>query len=253
MIAALPMYDWPEVAGATDALWAALRVRIAEAGFDAPLALTRDAPLPRIWSAEDLLIAQTCGLPYVAGAARAARLVGTPIYEVEGCAGPAYRSALVARRGAGGLEALRGARFARNEAGSLSGWAAPLDLLGRDFFGEIVETGAHRASVQAVAEGRADLAAVDAVAWRLARLHEPASEALEVVGWTAPFPATPFITSALHDGSERAALRAAFAETLADPMAEEARVALGLAGIAPATDADYDPVRRLARTVRAAG
>ncbi len=250
MIAALPMYDWPEVAEATDALWSALRVRLTEAGFDAPFALTRDAPLPEIWGSADLLIAQTCGLPYVAGAARAARLVGTPIYEVEGCAGPSYRSALVARRGASDLESLRGARFARNGAESLSGWAAPLDLLGRDFFGEILDTGAHRESVKAVAEERADFAAVDAVAWRLARLHEPASEALEVVGWTEPAPATPFVTSALHDGAERAAIRAILAETLTDPLAEAACAELGLAGIVAASDADYDPVRRLARAVR---
>ena len=252
MIAALPMYDWPEVADATDALWAALRPRLADAGFAPPETLTRDRPLADIWGDADLLFAQTCGMPYVAGDARAARLVGTPIYEVEGCAGPAYRSAVVARKGTA-VEDLTGARFAANGYDSLSGWAAPLALLGRAALGAPVLTGAHRASVVAVAEQRADFAAIDAVAWDLARRFEPAAEALEAVAWTDPAPATPFVTSARHDGRERAALRAALADTLASSEAAPARETLKLAGVVPASDPDYDPVRALARTVRDAG
>ena len=45
-VAALPMYDWPEIAPATDRLWAALRDHLRAAGVAAPDALTRDRPLP---------------------------------------------------------------------------------------------------------------------------------------------------------------------------------------------------------------
>jgi ABC-type phosphate/phosphonate transport system substrate-binding protein len=48
-----------------------------------------------------------------------------------------------------------------------------------------VETGGHRQSVQAVADGRADVAAIDAVCWALAGRHEDAAvEKLRVINRT---------------------------------------------------------------------
>ncbi|HKK35997.1 MAG TPA: PhnD/SsuA/transferrin family substrate-binding protein [Paracoccaceae bacterium] len=251
MIAALPMYDWPEIRDATDALWAALRPRLAAAGFAAPETLTRDRPPEAVWADLDLLFAQTCGLPYVAGAARPARIVATPDYAAEGCGAGRYSSALVVRRGEG-APALSGRRFAVNDFGSLSGWAAPLAKLGAAAIGETVLTGAHRASVLAVAEGRADAAAVDAVAWDLARRFEPSAEALEVVGWTDPAPAPPYVTSALTESGGRARLRAALVETLVDAATAAIRAELRLTRIVAFADVDYDPARKLAAGLRAA-
>lgn len=58
-----------------------------------------------------------------------------------------------------------------------------------------METGGHRASVVAVAQGRADVAAVDCRSWAMAQRFEPAARALAVVGWTARHKGLPFITA----------------------------------------------------------
>lgn len=248
------MYDWPETRDATDALWSALRPRLEAAGFeDVPPTLERARPAAEIWADPDLLFAQTCGLPYVAGAARATRIVCTPVYEVEGCGAGRYSSALVARAdGPADRAALHGARFAVNGADSLSGWAALLAALGPDGIGETVVTGAHRASIRAVAEGRAEAAAIDAVAWDLARRFEPAAAELRVLGWTDPAPAPPFVTSSIIESGRRARLRAALVETLVDTETESLRAELRLARIVAFADTDYDPARRLAALVRGA-
>ncbi len=72
---------------------------------------------------------------------------------------------------------------------------------------EIVETGGHRASIRAVAEGRADLAAIDCRAWALALRHEPCVRDLVVVGWTTERPGLPFVTGAGTDDKTAARLR----------------------------------------------
>jgi hypothetical protein len=82
MIAALPMYDRPEMRAANDRFWQAIRDRLG----DGPPHLTRDRDPWDIWQAPDLLLAQTCGFPYRARLHGRIYLVGTPDYGVEGCA-----------------------------------------------------------------------------------------------------------------------------------------------------------------------
>ena len=251
--ASLPMYDWPEVRAQTDALWARMAELIEEAGIEAPPRLTRDRSPADMWADPELLFSQTCGLPWVAGAARATRLIATPIYHVEGCGAGVYSSAIVTRTdGPEDAAALVGRRFAANAPGSLSGWAALIDFLGVEAIGSVLWTGTHRDSVIAVAEGRADAAAIDAVCWDMARRFEPAAARLRVAAWTRPAPATPFVTSALTESGVRARLRAALVEALVDDAMRPVRRVLGLRGVAALADVDYDPARRLAAEVRAA-
>lgn len=241
MNAALPLYDWPELRAETDAFRAALAARLRAAGLDAAEAPDRtEDGAPRDGA---LLFRQVCGLPYVRGAAGPVRLVATPCYAVEGCAGPLYSSAVIVRRGdARGMDALSEGVLAANDPGSMSGWLSVLDALGRP--PRVVWTGAHRASVRAVAEGRADAAAIDAVAFALARRFEPAAAEVEVAGWTRRVPAPPFVTTAEGDAAER--VRAALDATLADPAEAGTLRALGLSGARRLADADYDPIRALA-------
>lgn len=98
------------------------------------------------------------------------------------------------------LDVLRGKRLAFSEPASMSGFLAlkrDLKAAGESLslFSGMLETGSHRASVLAVAEGRADVCAVDCRSWTLMRRYEPAAAALSVVGWTARRPGLPFITS----------------------------------------------------------
>ena len=104
------------------------------------------------------------------------------------------------------LGLLRGKRFAFNAFDSMSGFIAPsrdLEAMGEslDIFSERIETGAHRDSIIAVAEGRADVCTIDCRSWHAAELHEPKAGDVQVVGWTGMRKGLPMITS-LHTPPE---------------------------------------------------
>lgn len=233
-VATLPMYDWPEVRAETDALWARLRDALRACGIAAPEALSRDA---MHWTHPRLALSQTCALPLRLGLAGKVTLVGAPDYGHAGCPPGYYRSALVVRHDDPRESAseLAGARFAYNSTDSQSGWGALVAALGPLDHALGLATGAHRDSVRAVAEGSADVAAIDAQSWRLALAWEPAAARLRVVGWTRPTPGTPFITAGGRDPAPFAAAAAAAIAALAPPV----RAALGLAGFAPLTSTHY--------------
>jgi ABC-type phosphate/phosphonate transport system substrate-binding protein len=233
MLAGLPMYDWPEVRQATDAFWNALRDALRERGFEAPDGLSRDDDLASFWRSPDLLLGQTCGLPFATGLAGTARLIGTPGYDI-GCRPGFYYSVLIAPRGhdVTGLERFSG-RVAVNDLKSQSGYSAlmtALMALGVD--AEAIEvdlTGSHRASVEVVAAGRADLAAIDAVSFRLAERHMVTALAVEVIGCTVPTRGLPLITALPEDTQDAIADAVADAVERLEPAVREALLLTGFA------------------------
>jgi ABC-type phosphate/phosphonate transport system substrate-binding protein len=262
LLASLPMYDFPELSIETDALWGAIAAALRARGVDAPERRARPGgDLVAHWTDPALLLSQSCGWPVTTSLKGRVRVLATPIHEAEGCAGPSYRSALLARAGdpARGLADMRGRRVAINGRDSLSGChalraaVAPLAQGGR-FFGAVDATGAHRLSARAVAAGQADLCAVDCVTWRLIRRVEPAlAGALKVIGWTLPAPALPFVTARDASDALAAALVLALEDALRDSRAAGARAALGLVGVAPATAQDYAPVAAIGASADRAG
>lgn len=168
-----------------------------------------------LWRHPALLFAQTCWGPMGLGLQSHVTVVGQPDYSgFKGGAGEAYSSAILMRRGeASGdvpppndgralilVERLRGQRFAYNGEDSMSGIIAlTRDLAdlgqGLDLFSQRAETGGHRASVVAVAEGRADVCTIDCRSWALASRFEPRAADVAVVGWTARRPGLPYISS----------------------------------------------------------
>lgn len=198
MIASLGMYDPAPLQGANDALWAGLRDRLRAAGIAAPEALTRGpgAYWPA-WEDPGLVFSQTCGLPYRARLHGRVTLVAAPDHGLEGCPPGHYRSLYLVRgddpRRA--VEAFDGALLAFNDGLSQSGWAAPqADAAARGIaFRTGPQTGAHAASAAAVAEGRAEIAAVDAVTWAILTEQGLAPAGLRVAGATVPTPALPYI------------------------------------------------------------
>ncbi|MGN6143855.1 MAG: phosphate/phosphite/phosphonate ABC transporter substrate-binding protein [Mesorhizobium sp.] len=219
-IAALPMYDWPEVRAEVDAQWARLRDALRRRGVDAPDALTRtnmpDGSLEpaALWRDPALLFAQTCWGPMGLGLADHVQVIGQPDYSAfEGGQGELYSSAVVMRRDEtphAGVPApadgravlppdrLRGKRFAFNGADSMSGILAltsDLEAMGEGIgiFSERIGSGGHRASIVAVAEGRADVAAIDCRSWAMAQRFELAAKELAVVGWTGRREGLPYI------------------------------------------------------------
>ena len=60
MIAMLGMYDMPAIQPANDRFWQAIRAHLGHG----PETLTRDRDYWEMWQSPDLLLGQTCGLPY---------------------------------------------------------------------------------------------------------------------------------------------------------------------------------------------
>lgn len=259
-VAALPMYDWPEVRGEVDAQWARLRDGFRQRGIDAPeTVVRRNGDLPAVpggirdaggaiiapdpatlpadefdfhefWLSPALLFGQTCWGPMELGLAPHVQVIAQPNYDAyEGGQGELYSSALVMPADGGPsipspkdgkalipLDLIRGKRFGFNNPDSMSGLIGltrDLEAMGEslDIFSSRSESGGHRASIVAVAEGRADIAAIDCESWALARRFEPAAKAVKVVGWTARRKGLPYITARTTPAKVVAAMRDAVA------------------------------------------
>lgn len=246
--ASLPMYDLPEVAWATDALWSVVAARLSAAGIAAAPALSRDSTLNELWTDPALLLSQTCGNPYARQYRDRLRLVATLRYAAPGCDGPRYSSQLMVRKDAPGeaLADFRGTVCAVNGWDSLSGWVALAAALPEPpdrFFRAALVTGAHANSMAAVAAGEADIAAIDCVTYALLQRHRPGATAgLRAIGRTAPAPGLPLVTRRDADDRTVEALRSALRGALADPALAEARAALLIEGIEILGEADYDAI-----------
>ncbi|WP_226779202.1 phosphate/phosphite/phosphonate ABC transporter substrate-binding protein [Oceaniglobus trochenteri] len=231
MIASLPMYDRAETSAAHDALWALLRDRLHDRGIDAPARLTRGPDLWAEWESGDLLLGQTCNLPLRARLHPRVALVGNPDLALDDTPPGHYHSLIVTRAGEPTEIAQHAhGRFALNDAMSHSGWGAAQVLARRHgfTFARTLETGAHSASAAALAEGRADIAAIDAHTWRsLLAYDSHVTDRLQVIGRTEASPAPPYITA--FPQLVPVLLRALSSAIAALPAAH--RATLGLAGV----------------------
>lgn len=240
MIASLGMYDFGPAQAANDRLWALIRTGLRGRGIEAPEALLRgEQAYWDAWQSPDLLLSQTCGYPFRARLHGRVTYVGTPDFEVDGCAPGYYRSIFVARADdpRAALKDFDGARFAYNEDLSQSGWAAPQTHVAKlgIRLPPALASGGHRLSAQAVAEGKADLAALDAVTFSLMQDADPVVFKLRVVGLTDPTPGLPYITAL---GRDPAPIFDAVSEAIAALSAED-RATLRLKGLVRIPEASY--------------
>lgn len=230
MLAALPMYDRPETAAANDRYWALIRDGLRAHGIAAPDTLTRaDDPWP-VWQSPDLVLAQTCGLPFRARLHDQVQLVGTPDFGLPDCAPGFYNSVVITRADDDRLpEALLRARVAINEGLSQSGWAALCDFAGG--LGVTPSrprlSGGHRNSARMVAEASADIATIDAQTWAMLTRHDPWAAILTVRARTRPTPALPYICA---PGQDKKVIAGAVADAIA-ALAPGDRALLGLKGL----------------------
>jgi ABC-type phosphate/phosphonate transport system substrate-binding protein len=253
-IAALPMYDFPELREAHDQLWAALAQRLEAAGIvPVPRQLTRSLNHRATWMHPGLLFGQACEYPLSKSFRKQLRLIATPSYSAPGCVDSFYRSAIVVRAGdrAGCLEDLRNRRGVANEPDSNSGMnlfraaVAPL-ANGAQFFESVDFSGSHLGSLQQVAAGEADVTAVDCVTLALLQRHQPQLVAqLRVLDWTPASPCLPFVTSRHTSDDALAVLRAAVAEVFVDRTLTSVRDALLLAGAHLSPDTSLQRVAEL--------
>ncbi len=190
-----------------------------------------------------MLVAQTCGWPLVTTLADRVRVVGAFAYDVAGAEGARYRSAIVATR-PGYIADFAGATVAVNNPDSLSGWVSLRHAVADH--GPTVWTGSHRASLQELHDGRAELASIDVVSLAHVADSEPELVAgLHVVGRGPLVPSLPLIASRAIDVGVVAALREALASAVADPRSADDCRRLHITGFEPFDFDDYAPIGAL--------
>ncbi|MFT6024626.1 MAG: ABC-type phosphate/phosphonate transport system substrate-binding protein [Ascidiaceihabitans sp.] len=203
MIANLMMYQRPQLDEAHARYWALIRKHLSDAGIDSPKDLSQDAEEFFVWKHSELVLSQTCGMPYRTWLHDKVQIVGTPDYGLAGCPAGYYRSAIVVRADdtRTDMAAFKDAVFAYNQKFSQSGYAAPFWHLKPEgfWFENRLHTEQHLLSAQAVATGDADIASLDAVTWRNIEMYEPFANDLRVLDWTEPTPGLPLITALGND------------------------------------------------------
>ncbi len=255
----LPMYDLPQIAWASDTLVAAIASALPEGLADSTHRRSED--LDCLWRAPDLLLTQTCGYPLMTAYADAFTYVATPCYDLPGCEGGRYYSVAVVRADdpATRLADLRGRRAAINGRDSQSGHnclrRAVADLAeGAPFFSAVLETGAHAASLEAVAQGLADVATLDCVSYALWSRETPERLAgTRVLCRSASAPALPYVTRADIEPEVLSALRAALQAVADDVELAPARRALALSGFTILGREAYQEILVMERDAEALG
>lgn len=231
------------MADAYNRYWGLVRDQLRESGVAAPdaLSLYKDESSP--WLRDDLLLGQTCGMPYRHDLHDKVQLVGTPDYGVSDCPPGYYRSVFVTRRANSVTNVSKFAdlRFVCNHRGSQSGCAAPLVFAADNgfTFSQLAESGSHRSSARMVAEGAADITCIDAVSWRFMVRHDDFAGELKVIAKTAATPGLPYITASAND---RELLFDALKRAIRE-LKEDDRQSLGLRSIAYIPAEDYLAVR----------
>ncbi len=154
------------------------------------------------------------------------------------------------------FDALQGTRWAFNEAASHSGYnVVSYSLLTRgkafDFFGSMLKTGSHFASVQAVLNGQTDAAAIDSHVLDVWFQQKPElAQQLRVVEMLGPSTIPPLVVSTRIDVQTRRRI-----QQILCTMHEDSKGARGLhtgliARLVPITDEQYDDVRGMSARVQ---
>jgi phosphonate transport system substrate-binding protein len=140
---------------------------------------------------------------------------------------------------------LRGRSWAYNDTRSLSGYYSLLSKLaevGTDesYFGRVFRSGSHLSSMELVARGDVDSAAIDSNVLSM-RLREVPDlrERLRVIESWGPFPIQPVVVrSTLHPGMKQR-LRESLRTVDADPRTRRTLAEFGLERFVPVADQDY--------------
>ncbi|PWJ18193.1 PhnD/SsuA/transferrin family substrate-binding protein [Jannaschia seohaensis] len=222
------LFMYPATRPAWERLWRDIRARL---GFGPERLSWPEAPGTH-WRDPGLVLSMTCSFPMRLGLSSEVSLVGSPVWDLPGLPPGTYASHLVTRAGdARPLPEAAAAGIAINNLDSQSGRGV---LREAGLSGPLLVTGAHTASMEAVAKAHAHLAAIDAVTW--AQAPHPA---LTVRATTPPTASTPFITARAE---WRAPVRAALEAAIAAMPAED-RIATRLIAVTdqPASAYAHDP------------
>ena len=240
-VSVLGMYDFPELRSSWDALYQRAALDVG----GAPSALSWDIGAHDSWLHPDLVLGMACGWPLIKTLRDQVRVVGT--FSYVGTDGPAhmYRSVIVTASDLSFdqiAEAPEQTRAALNSTDSLSGNISLLGAfgLGRQWPGDVVYTGSHVASIEAVRSGAADVAAIDGMTWRYRHRQAPHTLAgLRVIGHGPLVPCLPLIVPAATPDAAIDAWRDGFTAAVSDLSTVEARGQLMIDGFVPLDNGNY--------------
>lgn len=231
LIASLPWYELPRTSACWDRIWAEARGVLERGGVEElPVALDRGTPLAEQWRDPRLVLSQCCGSDLFLPGGAYLKPVGRPVFADLDCEPGDYFSHIVAPVSRYRASRYRASRLAVNGLGVRSGYFALIEWLaerGHDPE-DVVVTGSHAASLDALRAGLADIAAIDAFSWKLLD-----TRGVVVLGRSAPAPAPPFVMhrdSSVGPAKVFEALRVAI---------ERRGAAVALEGIMPARMARY--------------
>ena len=192
-----PWYDAPFLKSTHDRLWSELRSRLQGRVVDLPERRHSDIRYDDLLKSDQLLLTQTCGFCLATNTPNFLNIVGTPVFDLPECPPGFHFSYFVSAK-----TSLDGKlRLAVNDLWSWSGCHTLLQFCERENLkvdsGRTVVTGSHHASIEKVLSDECDIAAIDAVTWRLYLENDPKFLSdLEILGRSGILPAPPYVTSA---------------------------------------------------------
>jgi len=207
--------------------------------------------------AGEMDIGWICGLPYVRRADapdKTLSLLAAPVMRGERYQGrPVYFSDVLVAAGSGlrVFDDLRGCIWGINEPGSLSGYGAiryHLATLGEtfDYFGSVVETGAHQESIRRIISGEIEASAVDSTVLELELARDPSlAHRLRALDALGPNPQPPWVIDAHVPLHRQRAVREALLSMHTDHQGRLILAAGLMDRFVSVSDSDYEQVRRM--------
>ena len=238
--ASLPMYDFPEVRDATDALWKGIARHFEAEGLkDIPQHLTHGQPLKTLWSDPSLLFSQCCGYDVVHGYKDQLQVLATPCSVAPGCVGADYASVIVVPEHSQYEDVLEMSDTIAviNGAESHSGMNALFGLVSSSsnagkFFSQVRISGSHAASLAMVQKGEADVASIDCITYALLQRYRPSAlNTTRRLGFTYGAPTPPYVTRCDIDPTIVGRMQSALVSTFEDPSLASIKELLLLDGI----------------------
>lgn len=215
-----------------------------ELQFDSDQSLLRDP---------GLFFGHTCGYPLMKHLKDQVVPFCVPVFDVPGTDGKLYSSRFIvaATSTMRGLEECRGKVAAMNTADSNSGMNVLRYAIARvkpsvPFFSRVIKTGGHLQSLEAVADGTADVAAIDCVSYQLIRDYRPdLVEQVRSIGFSVKTCGLPFVLPKSSVGdTDLGLLIDSLNQALANTP-ETIRSRLHLLRFEPAVLEDYQPIADL--------
>ena len=207
--------------------------------------------------AGQIQIGWICGYPYVQmaeGPEPLLELLAVPImagarYQNR----PIYFSDVVVQRESAynTFTDLRGAVWAYNEIGSQSGYHVTrfkLSQMGENgnFFGTVVESGAHERSLQLILNGEIDGAPIDSTVLETELRRDPTlSQRIRIIDTLGPSPIPPWVIHKSVPQPLRLAVRRVLTQMHHDPAGQLILASARQLRFETAVDADYDPIRHM--------